>query len=140
MAPIVASDLMTPNGPVEMFFFPGEHSNAVEARLSAWITSTYADPRLAPFASDEDRLNRLATAGALARVYESVYMRMNNSPLTLNVTEKGGHGYSMEQIRNVKNLWLQYKGEFEGLLIVDAGKSPAPMVPKTCSVPMRTVW
>jgi hypothetical protein len=58
MAPIVASDLMTPNGPVEMFFFPGEHSNAVEARLSAWITSTYADPRLAPFASDEDRLNQ----------------------------------------------------------------------------------
>jgi hypothetical protein len=59
--------------------------------------------------------------------------------MTVTVTEKGGHGYSVEQIRNMKELAAQYWAEYSGLIIVPGTVRPGP-TPGTLSVPTSVAW
>ncbi len=109
--------LSAQGGPLDMVLFPGEQSNQVEARLQAYLDRAYADARVS-IQQDQTVKDNLARAYALYLAFESVYLRMSAEPLSVQVTEKGGHGYSTEQIRNMKYASDKYLADFNGLLVV----------------------
>lgn len=138
MAALTAADLLSPTGPVESFLFPEEDSNVLEARLTQYLANAYADERVAA-QQDDVRKNGLARNWALNLVYTAVYTRLSSEPATLTVTEKGGHGYSTEQIRNIKSLADKYWNDFLGLLVIPPAL-PASQLPGSISVRATVDW
>lgn len=116
----MALDLMPPKGPVAPALFPGVQSNVIEANLTAYLSRAEGDARIAA-ETDESKTDSLVRALALHYVFQDAYIEMNAKPLTLQVAEKGGHGYSMEQVRNVRVMAEQYIEEFLGLLTPKIG-------------------
>lgn len=114
---VIAEDLLEPNGPLNAKLFPGEQSNVLALRLAGYLTRAGNDPRVVaePDATKQDPMTR---ALALYYAFTDVYVRMSAEPLTLSVTEKGSHGYSAEQIRNMRGLADRYYAEMLGLMTV----------------------
>lgn len=117
---VTAADLKKPKGPVTNLLFPGVDSNVLDANLEAYIATAEADSRIAaePDASKTDRLTR---ALALHLAFQDAYIEANARPLQLNVAEKGGHGYSAEQLRNLRTLAQGFLDEFLLLLTPSQG-------------------
>lgn len=137
--PVVADDLMAPNGPVDTFLFPKTGRRQIAARLTQYLANAYADARVVALASDTTRSDRLARAWALYQVYTAVVDRMSAQPLTVAVTEKGSSTYSSAQIQNMKDRAAQYLAEFEGLLIVTPYGKPSQF-PGSLSLPIRVCF
>lgn len=137
MAQLTASDLMAPAGPVESFLFPEEDSNQLPDRLNGYLANAYVDARVAAF--PDATQNSMAKAYALWQVYTAVYTRLSAMPITVTVAEKGGHGYSAEQIRNFRDLANKYLADFNGMLIVEPS-SPPTAFPGTVSVGTEYRW
>lgn len=112
---VAPTDLIRPLGPVTPELFPGTPSNKLETDLAEYIARAEADERVVnePNTAKTDRLVR---ALALYFIFDDVFIAMNARPLTVQVTEKGGHGYSTEQIRNTRAMRDGFLQEFTGLL------------------------
>jgi hypothetical protein len=87
------------------------------ANLQRYINRAFLDPRLTA-ETDTTKYPSMARALTLYFVFWDVYIRMNAQPKTLTVAEKGGHGYDMSQINNMKELAEGYLDEFAGLMTV----------------------
>jgi hypothetical protein len=136
--PLTATDLMSPKGPVEAFLFPGEDSNVIEARLQGYIDFAMADERIAA-QTDPTTQDKLARPYAISLVYSAVVDRLSAQPLTVTTTEKGGHGYSAEQIKTFKELRDKYWSDFLGLTVV-APALPPSQFPGTRSLRANVEW
>jgi hypothetical protein len=132
---VEAADLKPPKGPVAAALFPGVQSNVLDANLEAYIARAETDARITS-EPDSTKTDGLVRALALHYVFNDAFIEMNLKPLTLQVAEKGGHGYSMEQVRNVRQLADKYLQEFLGLLTPrtgTAGKGGTKAVPNRYS-------
>jgi hypothetical protein len=136
--PIAAADLMSPAGPVEGYLFPGEDSNVIEARLAGYVDAAYNDERIAG-QTDAALKDKLARPFALYRVYASVVERLSANPATITVSEKGGHGYTAEQIKTFKDLAAKYWSDFLGLLVIPPALPPSQL-PGSMSVRATVEW
>jgi hypothetical protein len=121
---LTAVDLIQPKGPVDMALFPGLQSNVVSAIVDQYLTTAYNDERVAA-QTDVNRKDMLAQAWALYLVFGTVYTRMLAEPLTVNLTDKGSHGYSTEQIRGMAGLRDKYLADFNGLILVPGALPPS---------------
>lgn len=137
MTLVTGAQLLSPVGPVEAFLFPGEDSNVLTARLQQYLDNAYADARIA--AQPETLANQLAQAFALNLVYTAVYTRLSAEPLNVQVTDKGGHGYSAEQIKSIKSLADKYWADFLGLLVI-LPATPPSQLPGSMSVRATVEW
>jgi hypothetical protein len=116
---VAAAALIEPTGPLTTSLFPGEDGNALAVRVDAYLTAALTDPRVAAIiAADGTKTDAAKTAYALFRAYSAVVQRMNSEPLTVNVTEKGGHGYSTAQIGAMQQLADKYDAALDALLPV----------------------
>lgn len=111
------NSLLAPNGPVTPELFPNVPSNVLYANLLNYINRAFSDPRLTS-EKDPTKYPSMARALTLYFVFWDVYIRMNAQPKTLTVSEKGGHGYDMQQINNMRALAEGYLAEFAGLMTV----------------------
>lgn len=111
------ASLLAPNGPVTPELFPGVHGNVLDANLRNYINRAFLDPRLTA-ETDTTKYPAMARALTLYYVFWDVYIRMNAQPKTLSVAEKGGHGYDMQQINNMRALAEGYLAEFSGLMTI----------------------
>jgi hypothetical protein len=136
--PLVAADLVSPAGPVEGYLFPGEDSNVIEARLTGYIEAAYNDERVAA-QTDATLQDKLAYPFVLGRVYDAVVTRLSAQPATVTVTEKGGHGYTSEQIKTFKELAQKYWSDFFALLVTPTAIQPSQF-PGTRSVRATVEW
>lgn len=112
---VTAADLKQPKGPVTPAMFPGVASNVLDANLEAYIDTAASDARIASDA-DQTKSDQRIRALALHFVFNDAFIEMNARPLQISQTEKGAHGYSMEQVRNMRALADKYFEEFLGLL------------------------
>lgn len=112
---VVAEDLLQPKGPVTNLMFPGVPSNLLAVNLTAYIVRASEDTRILT-EPDSTKTDRLIKYLALHFVFQDSYIEMNSRPLTVTQTEKGSHGFSTEQIRNMRALSEQWFGEFLSLL------------------------
>lgn len=135
---ILPDDLRTPKGPADAALFPGEDTAAIDARLSAYIANAEVEPRIvaAPGGSQDG----LVTNYALYQWFRDAHLLMVAKPLTVNVTEKGGHGYSNEQIKALAATRDGYWSAFLGGLPVSTAPAPAPIHPGTRSVSTDVRW
>ena len=114
---ITAADLIEPKGPVTAELFPNTKRRDLEAKLAEYITAAYLDSRVAAQTGDTDK-NKAATLYCLWRVYRAVHLTMTRRPLNLTVTEKGGHAYSIDQIREMKKLADEALAELDEMVAV----------------------
>lgn len=117
---VAAADLKKPKGPVTNLLFPGVDSNVLDANLEAYIATAEADARIVA-EPDATKMDRLVRALALHLTFQDAYIEANARPIQLSVAEKGGHGYSTEQIRNLRTLSQNFLDEFLALLTPNAG-------------------
>lgn len=129
---------MSPAGPVEGFLFPGEDSNVIEARLTGYIEAAYNDERIAA-QTDAALQDKLARPFALSRVYSAVVERLSANPATITVSEKGGHGYTAEQIKTFKDLAAKYWSDFLFAVQVPPALPPSQF-PGTLSLKANVEW
>jgi hypothetical protein len=119
---VEAVDLIQPNGPVSNLLFPGVPSNVLEENLTIYLGRATVDPRIVS-EPNADKTDSLVRALALHLVFQDAFIEMNARPLSVQQTEKGGHGFSTEQIRNMRALADKYLLEFMGLLTPKAGSA-----------------
>lgn len=130
---VAAADLKNPKGPVTPAMFPGVMSNVLDANLELYIDRAEADQRIIGD-SDQSKTDVRVRALALYYVFHDVYVDMNAKPLQLAQTDKGSHGFSVEQIRNMRVLAEGYLEEFLGLLTPTAGSA---ILGRTTAVPNK---
>jgi hypothetical protein len=123
--PILPTDLLEPGGPITPKLFPGEQSNVLSVRLQGYIDRALSDSRVAVAAGSTQ--DQMARALALHFAFTDVYIRMSAEPMTLNVAEKGGHGYTAEQIRNMRGLADKYLDDLLGFLPGTTAVRPGTM-------------
>jgi hypothetical protein len=116
---VTPTSLIRPLGPITPELFPGKPSNVLEQELEEYIDRAETDNRVVNEPNTE-RIDPLVRALTLYYVFNDAYIAANARPLTVQVTEKGGHGFSTEQIRNLRALRDQYLAEFTGLLTPSA--------------------
>lgn len=137
--PVAPADLLAPKGPVTTTLFPGEGVPELTVRLQQYIDNGEADSRVAAMPADQQ--DALVRNYALYQVFRDVHIRMTAEPLTVSVTDKGGHGYSTEQIKSMKELRDRFLGDFEaGLVVEEAAPAPPPSFPGSISVPTNVRW
>jgi hypothetical protein len=129
--------LLAPVGPITPLLFPGEGVNELTARVQQYLNNAAARPEV--LAAPADRTDHMVTADALAVAFTDVYIRMSAQPMTLAVAEKGSHGYSNEQIRNMRDLAAKYRADFEALIILPGVTRPG-ITPGTRSVATSVQW
>lgn len=130
---VTADDLKKPKGPITSELFPGVPSNVLDANLEVYLDRATSDPRIIAD-SDQSKTDSRVRALALHFAFQDAYIEMNAKPLTLSQTEKGSHGYSTEQIRNMRNLADKYLQEFLGLLTPSEGSARRG---RTVAIPNR---
>lgn len=135
---ITAADLLQPKGPLSLSLFPGEGRNEYDTRVGQYITDAYADERVAA-QTDQTRADNLARAFALHKAFTDVVVRLSGEPISVSVTEKGGHSYSGEQIKTFERLAAKYWGDFLGLLVIE-GSVPPTQMPGSVSVRNSVEW
>ena len=135
---VIGSDLLQPKGPVDMVLFPGQQSNIVTAMLDQYLTTAYADARVAAQTNPTIQ-DALARSWALYLTFDGVYTRMLAEPLSVTVTEKGGHGYSTEQIRGMAALRDKYLADFNAMILTPGAVPPSQM-PGSYSVQNRVMF
>lgn len=131
---ITTASLLEPEGPITFKLFPGEQSNVLTVRLQGYIDRALLDSRVVA-QPDPTKVDPMTRALALYYAFTDVYVRMSAEPMTLSVTEKGSHGYSAEQIRNMRGLADRYLAEMIGFLPVSVGIRPG-----TVAVPNKFGW
>jgi hypothetical protein len=109
------------------------------AQVQSYLDKAYGLEAVAAFQSDETRQNNLAMAYALYLVFDFVAMRMSAEPLTVSVTEKGSHGYSAEQIRQMSDRAQKYLSDYRAMLVLDPTQRPR-QVPGAVSLPNTVVF
>jgi hypothetical protein len=119
---VTAADLKKPHGPITPELFPGVASNVLDANLEVYIDRATADSRIVA-EPDTSKTDGLVRNFALYLAFNDAFIEMNAKPLTLSVTEKGGHGFSTEQIRNMRTLAEKYLSDFLALLTPKAGSA-----------------
>jgi hypothetical protein len=119
---ITAADLKQPKGPITPAMFPGVASNVLDANLEIYIDTATADSRITAD-PDQSKTDQRVRALALYSVFNDAFIEANAKPLTLTQSEKGGHGYSIEQVRNWRRLADGFLVEFLGLLTPSAGSA-----------------
>lgn len=119
---VTVDSLKVPRGPISPTLVPNTHSNVLDANLEIYIDRASADSRVT---SDPNQGNFDAMVRALTLhlFFQDAYIEMNAKPLQVTVSEKGGHGYSMEQIRNVRVMSEKYLTEFLALLTPKSGSA-----------------
>jgi hypothetical protein len=135
---ILPAQLLAPEGPITPLLFPGEGVNELSARLQAYLDN--AALRAEVVAAPAPAQDGLINAYALYTAFTDVYIRMSAQPLTITVTEKGGHGYSAEQIRNMKALATKYWDDFVSLQEVTVPLTSPGISPGTRSVATDVRW
>jgi hypothetical protein len=68
-----------------------------------------------------------------------VVERLSANPATITVSEKGGHGYTAEQIKTFKDLAAKYWSDFLGLLVIPPALPPSQL-PGSMSVRATVEW
>lgn len=131
---VTPTSLIRPLGPISPELFPGTPSNVLEQDLEEYINRAESDERVLS-EPNVGKLDRLVRSLALYFVFDTAYISANARPLTVQVTEKGGHGFSTEQIRNLRALRDQYLAEFTGLLTPSAASTT-----KSANSAVRTVF
>lgn len=137
---VVPAQLLAPSGPITPLLFPGEDTNALTSRLQAYIDNAGLRSEVIAAAGDVPRADNMIIAFALWTAFTDVYIRMSAQPLTINVTEKGGHGYNTEQLRNMKALAQKYWDDFVNLQIVPVPATTPGATPGTQSVSTDVRW
>ncbi len=112
---LTADNLRVPNGPITQVLFPGKTIEEVDDDLLGYIERAKSDSRVAN-EPDAARKTPITKALALSFVFSDIFIRLNAEPLNVNLTDKGGHGYSMEQIQNFEVLAEKYLDEAVALL------------------------
>lgn len=135
---VTVQDLLTPNGPVDPSLFPGEGSNELGARLTAYIAKGTADPRVTGM--PVERRDGLVESYALYQAFRDAHLLMVAKPLTVNVAEKGGHGFSNEQIKSLAAMRDGYLSSFNNGLVLEVAPSAPPKIPGTQAVSTRVDW
>jgi hypothetical protein len=134
---VAPDDLKAPVGPVDAKLFPGIASTALSDILAAYIANAEQEP--AVLAAPADRQDPMVRSHALYQAFTAVYIRMSAEPMTVTVTEKGGHGYSVEQIKNMRALADKYLSDFNALIILPGTSRPG-ITPGSVSVPTSVRW
>lgn len=129
-------DLRTPAGPITQKLFPGTNKSALNAILAGYIVRAQADSRVMN-EPDDAKKDPIARAMALHYAFTDVVVRMSAEPLTMTIAEKGSHGYSTEQIRNMRALADQFLAEAEGLM---TPTSTAVLATLNVHVPTRVTF
>lgn len=129
--------LLAPSGPVTPELFPGVPSNILRINLQNYLNRAFADPRLTS-ETDSSKYPAMGRTLALYYVFWDVYIRMNAQPKNLTVTDKGGHGYDIQQINNMRALAEGYLAEFSGLMTPVV--STAPQAGLNAAVRNRYGW
>ena len=112
---VLAVDLLAPNGPLDAKLFPGLASNELSALIDGYILSASQDPYV--LVANPAIVDRMTRFRALEYAFIAVHVRMSAEPATVAVTEKGSHAYSTEQLRNIKELALGFRRQFEDLIV-----------------------
>lgn len=136
--PVVAADLLSPNGPVAPSLFPGEGANELGARLLVYINKGAGDPRVTSMPAD--LRDGLVINYALYQAFRDAHLLMVTKPLKVNVAEKGGHGFSNEQIKSLAASRDQYLAAFNNGLVIEATPSAPPKIPSTQAVSTDVRW
>lgn len=134
---VLPDQLLAPEGPITPLLFPGEGVTELKVRLQAYIDNASLRPEVV--SGDPARVDGMMIAYALYTAFTDVYIRLSAQPLTINVTEKGGHGYSAEQLRNFKALASKYWDDFVALQVVPGTVQPS-RTPGTLSVGTDVRW
>ena len=126
LMPVVASDLMAPNGPVDVLF-PKEGRRQMLQRLTQYLANGYADSRVATLASDLSPVRQAGPRLGVVSAHTAVADRMSAQPLTVAVTEKGSSTYSAAQIQNAARprRAVLLGGNLDGLLNVTPYGKPS---------------
>lgn len=135
---LTAEDLLQPKGPLDSKLFPGLESRDLATRLNQYLSNGYNDERVAA-QTDLARKDQLARAYALYQAFGAVVIRLSAEPVSVSVTEKGGHAYSGDQIKNFKELAAKYYNDFLGLLVIE-GSVPPTQLPGSVSVKNTVEW
>lgn len=109
------SDLRVPKGPITQVLFPGKATDEVDSDLQGYITRAENDSRVM---NEPDALRKdpITKALALSFIFSDIFIRLNAEPLNVDISDKGSHGYSMEQIQNFEVLAEKYLNEAVSLL------------------------
>lgn len=135
---VTPDDLKVPNGPVAPSLFPGEGANELDARLQKYLDKGAADDRVTSM--PVDLRDGLVTNYALYQAFRDAHLLMVTKPLTVNVTEKGGHGFSNEQIKSLAAMRDQYLLAFNNGLVIDVVPTAPPKIPATQAVQTDVRW
>jgi hypothetical protein len=108
------------------------------ARLLVYINKGAGDPRITSMPAD--LRDGLITNYALYQAFRDAHLLMVTKPLTVNVAEKGGHGFSNEQIKSLAASRDQYLAAFNNGLVIEAAPAAPPKIPPTQAVSTDVRW
>lgn len=120
MAEITGTDLIAPNGPIQPTFFPTSALPVgvnLSGLMDAYVTRAYADARVSTLTSETAK-NTGAFSLAAYLALMDVYGRMLTEPTSVNIAEKGSHGYTKDQRDGIKALADQYLADLDALIPV----------------------
>lgn len=132
---VQADTLLEPKGPLTTTLFPNEDRGALLVRADAYLERADADGRVKGL--DPAVIDQGTTALALHFAFSDVVIRMSSEPLTVNVAEKGSHGYSTAQIETMKQLRDGYLNDLEDLIETN---DATVISPGTTAIPNRFTW
>jgi hypothetical protein len=127
---------MPPKGPLDSALFPGIETRDVATRITGYIATAIADPRVVDVTPEE-------TQDALIRplvryfAFRDVWIALSTKPASVAITEKGSSAFLIQQIDNIKTLMDEALDEFEDA-IPEAG--PEPLFPDTMSTKTDVTW
>lgn len=111
---VAAADLLSPNGEIEVSFFPGEDETAVTGRLTAYISDGNA--KAASLSGAEK--DAAVTAWAYHRAYKAIYTKLLRNPSSWSLEGEGSASISGEQIKAFGRLADDYLAVFNAAVVV----------------------
>lgn len=117
--PVQGVDLLEPNGPVAVSFFPEDGDTAtVTARLDSYLDDGYQ--RVQEWTTNNTGAvvdaDRAAEAWALHRVYTAIHLRLASSPANASLSDQGSRSYLVDQIKAFADKAKQYLAEYTAIL------------------------
>lgn len=98
---VEATDLVAPQGKIEIGFFPGEDEIKTNERLASYLVEGYAKAGSLSAGAQQDAA---AEAWAYHRAYIAIYTRLSITPYHAALNDQGSRTYSSQQINVFKEL------------------------------------
>lgn len=109
--------------------FPGDASQDLATRLSAWLLEAYARADVAALATDAAK-DAAARAFAYWRAFDSVWLRMSSSPASVSLTDGGAGSVSTSYTASQMDAFRRLAdGEWSAFV----GTVAPPAAPSTAS-------